>query len=89
MVDPIIGHPHTDAISLAQLADSERPCRKRRAGNVMFVADPADHAGREGLAGGTPLSVGGEHCRDLAVIMVARQGTDFVDEGQRAQRQSG
>ena len=50
-VDPIINHPHADAVSLANLADAECSGGKRRAGDAMLVADPTYHAEREGFAG--------------------------------------
>src|SRR6202011_2847632 len=50
-VDPVINHPHADAVSLADLADAECPGGKRRAGDAMLVADPTYHADREGFAG--------------------------------------
>src|SRR6266566_1309497 len=50
-VDPVINHPHADAVSLANLADAECSGGKRRAGNAMLVADPTYHADRERFAG--------------------------------------
>src|SRR5499427_3642078 len=50
LVDPVINHPHTDAVSFANLFDVERIGGKRRAGNVMLVADPTDHGDREASA---------------------------------------
>src|SRR4029077_7011666 len=35
--DPVIDDPHTDAVSLANLADVERTGGKRRAGNAILV----------------------------------------------------
>jgi hypothetical protein len=49
-VDPVINHPHTDAVSFANLFDVECIGGKRRAGNVMLVADPTDHGDREASA---------------------------------------
>src|SRR5215470_3217494 len=50
LIDPVINHPHTDAVSFANLFDVERIGGKRRAGNVMLVADPTDHGDREASA---------------------------------------
>src|ERR1700687_4373062 len=49
-VDPVIYDPHTDAVSLANLFDGKRIGGKRRAGDLMLVADPTDHADREAPA---------------------------------------
>src|SRR6266404_2755324 len=49
-VDPVINHPHTDAVSFANLFDVECIGGKRRAGNMMLVADPTDHGDREASA---------------------------------------
>src|SRR5205823_11266816 len=50
-VDPVINHPHADAVSLSNLADAECSVGKRRAGDAMLVADPTYHADRERFAG--------------------------------------
>src|SRR5262245_5862753 len=50
LVDPVINHPQTDAVSFANLFDVERIGGRRRAGNVMLVADPTDHGDREASA---------------------------------------
>src|SRR5258707_2386688 len=49
-VDPVINHPHTDAVSFANLFDVECIGGKRRAGDVELVADPTDHGDREASA---------------------------------------
>src|SRR5260370_30734122 len=49
-VDPVINHPHTDAVSFANLFDVERIGGKRRAGNVMLVAEPKADGARVGAA---------------------------------------
>src|SRR5262245_15686213 len=50
LVDPVINHPQTDAVSFANLFDVERIGGRRRAGNVMLVADPTDYGDREASA---------------------------------------
>ena len=49
-VDPVIDHPHADAVSVTNLADAERSGGKRRAGDTMLVTDRTYHADREGFA---------------------------------------
>src|SRR5712691_11974334 len=79
-VDPVINHPHTDAVSFANLFDVERIGGKRRAGNVMLVADPTDHGDREAPAGRTFEAVAVEERDDLIVIVGGCQGTDVNNE---------
>src|SRR6266446_4090231 len=79
-VDPVINHPHTDAVSFANLFDVERIGGKRRAGNVMLVADPADHADREAPASRAFEAVAVEERDDLIVIVRGCQGTDVSNE---------
>ena len=85
-VDPVINHPHTDAVSLANLFDVERIGRKRRAGDAMLVADPTDHADREGFASRACETVAVEQCHDLIVIVRGCQGTDVSNEQAILQR---
>src|SRR5713101_1670437 len=79
-VDPVINHPHTDAVSFANLFDVERIGGKRRAGNVMLVADPTDHADREAPASRAFEAVAVEERDDLIVIVRGCQGTDVSNE---------
>src|SRR5712672_3633303 len=79
-VDPVINHPHTDAVSFANLFDVERIGGKRRAGNVMLVADPADHADREAPSSRAFEAVAVEERDDLIVIVRGCQGTDVSNE---------
>ena len=79
-IDPIIDHPHADAVSLANLFDVERIGGKRRAGNVMLVADPPDHANREALASRAFEPVAVEERDNLIVIVRGCQGSDVSNE---------
>src|SRR5712672_3187140 len=79
-VDPVINHPHTNAVSFANLFDVERIGGKRRAGNVMLVADPTDHADREAPASRAFEAVAVEERDDLIVIVRGCQGTDVSNE---------
>src|SRR5215470_5526569 len=80
LVDPVINHPHTDAVSFANLFDVERIGGKQRAGNVMLVADPTDHGDREAPASRAFEIVAVEECDDLIVIVGGCQGTDVSNE---------
>jgi hypothetical protein len=79
-VDPVINHPHTDAVSFANLFDVERIGGKRRAGNVMLVTDPTDHGDREAPASRAFEAVAVEERDDLIVIVRGCQGTDVSNE---------
>src|SRR5215831_12636317 len=80
LVDPVINHPQTDAVSFANLFDVERIGGRRRAGNVMLVADPTDHGDREAPASRAFEIVAVEECDDLIVIVGGCQGTDVSNE---------
>src|SRR5260221_4052277 len=69
-VDPVINHPHTNAVSFANLFDVERIGGKRRAGNVMLVADPTDHADRETPSRRAFEAVPGVGSAEFIVIML-------------------
>src|ERR1700681_1684388 len=79
-VDPVINHPHTDAVSLADLFDVERIGGKLRAADAMLVADPTYHTDCEAPASRACEAITVEQRHDLIVIVRGCQGTDVSNE---------
>ena len=72
--------PEAHAVSLTNLADTERSSGKRRVRNAMLVADPTYHANREGLPGRALQTIAIEQGDDLFIIMSVCQSAYFVNE---------
>ena len=79
-LDPVMDDPEAHAVSCTDLADTERFRRNELAGYAVFVADPAYHADREGLAGCASEMLAIEQGDDLFIIMLVCQRAYLVDE---------
>ena len=80
VLDPIVDDPVAHAVSLTNFGDAERSGGTRWAGDAMLEPDPADHALREGFAGGACHPIPVELGRDLAVIVMNGEVCDTGNE---------
>src|SRR5215472_17029973 len=81
--NPVIDDIHADRVLLANLINGECSERARGTRDPMLKADPAYHAGSEGLARRAPDTVTVEQGSDVGVVALTCQASHLVNDGGR------